>query len=531
MENPPVKNIKIILFSFFIIILGVFRWIILAGWLRFNYILFDRGAVRWTSSINNIILIFLLSVIVITLIVTIWSRFYMHGRFSLVFFLTVLLLFVISMIFLLIRSDFFSVFLGWEGLGVTSFLLIIYYQNWIRRRGGILTLLTNRLGDGLLILRFAYWIIFCSPFLLKRRAAIGFLFFFLTRLTKRAQLPFTSWLPAAIAAPTPVRALVHSSTLVTAGVWLLIRFRQFFNRLVFLIMVLGTSTIILASLAALFEVDGKKVVALSTLRQLGLIFVSLSLGNWLVCLFHLLMHAFAKANLFLIVGNLLHIRFSQQDSRQLSSGLMETRIIFIFLVRIFRLRGIIFFSGFYSKDRIFFREYRLVTRILGFSILVRAISLTLTYCLKLIFSFCEKQICIPLNEGIKDFIKIRPRLTLTLIRVILGFLFIDNFNWMLMSKSSSSLNWIFLIFRLRVFGLLIFINPPIWRILFYSQVFLVNSLRKKTSLFFKKISRFTSSFHEGSYLITFLTPKRSLISQLLRGRVIIFCVSFIVMYF
>ena len=167
-----------------------------------------------------------------------------------------------------------------------------------------------------------------------------------------------------MAAPTPVSALVHSSTLVTAGVWLLIRFRQKRMYLSSSLLVLGGTTLLLARIAALIEVDGKKVVALSTLRQLGLMFMAISLGNSVICLFHLLMHAFAKANLFLIVGNFLHIRFSQQDYRQLSTGVERKAIFLIIFVSILRLRGIVFSRGFFSKDSILLREFNLISGVL-----------------------------------------------------------------------------------------------------------------------------------------------------------------------
>jgi NADH-ubiquinone oxidoreductase chain 5 len=193
---------------------------------------------------------------------------------------------------------------------------------------------------------------------------LAFFLFLLVTLTKRAQAPFTSWLPAAMAAPTPVSALVHSSTLVTAGVWLLIRFRQKRVYLSYSLLVLGGITLLLARMAALIEVDGKKVVALSTLRQLGLMFIAISLGNNIICLFHLLIHAFAKANLFLIVGNFLHMRFSQQDYRQLSTGVEKRAVFLVIFVSVLRLRGIVFSRGFFSKDSILLREFNLISRVL-----------------------------------------------------------------------------------------------------------------------------------------------------------------------
>jgi len=338
-----------------------------------------------------------------------------------------------------------------------------------------LTLLTNRLGDGLLLLSFAYWISLSFPLLLQGGRIILFLIFLLTALTKSAQVPFTSWLPAAIAAPTPVRALVHSSTLVTAGIWLIIRFRQLLESTALFWLILGSVTIILARLAALLEVDGKKVVALSTLSQLGLIFVSLALGNWLICLFHLLMHAFAKANLFLMVGNLLHARFSQQDSRYLSSGLMEVGTVLISLVRVFRLRGVVFFRGFFSKDRILFREFSLITSSLIPFIIVGVITLTIVYCIKLIFSFVRLQTASPV----------------------------------FLPTAQSSL----------------------WGKLFYLQVTRVKLLAVGFSSIGKTGNQKVSSIVERRYLVFTIASRRNFLTQLVRGRIISFCLILLVVCF
>jgi len=147
-------------------------------------------------------------------------------------------------------------------------------------------------------------------------------------------------------------------------------------------MVLGIITLLVARLAALIEMDTKKVIALSTLSQLGLMYVALFIGGPIIALFHLLIHAFAKANLFIIVGNILHSRFSQQDIRLLSRG-RERRIIFLIVfIRIVSLRGVIFTAGFFSKDYILSSHYSLVNRIISFFLILGIITLTLTYCVK-----------------------------------------------------------------------------------------------------------------------------------------------------
>jgi len=148
---------------------------------------------------------------------------------------------------------------------------------------------------------------------------------------------------------------------------------------------LGFITLAVASAAAIIEADAKKVVALSTLRQLGVIFVSLSLGNFSMCLFHVLTHALAKSNLFLVIGIVLHSRFSQQDSRFLLSGGGYLLIISI-IIRISRLIGIIFTSGFFSKEQILLGHYPFASSLLSMALLLIISSLTLSYCLKFILT-------------------------------------------------------------------------------------------------------------------------------------------------
>lgn len=187
-----------------------------------------------------------------------------------------LFLFVLSIVFLILSPNLIFSMLGWDGLGVTSYLLVIYYNNNKSNGAGMVTALVNRFGDFILIMAILH-ILFSSfdNFLLYKfwqedrslwtMLAVG-------AFTKRAQIPFRAWLPAAIAAPTPVSSLVHSSTLVTAGVYILIRHVEglpiYLATWIFLI---GTATMTMASVSALNEKDIKKIVALSTLRQLGLI--------------------------------------------------------------------------------------------------------------------------------------------------------------------------------------------------------------------------------------------------------------------
>lgn len=195
----------------------------------------------------------------------------------------------------------------------------------------------------------------------------------LTATTKRAQIPFSAWLPAAIAAPTPVSALVHSSTLVTAGVYLLIRHREFLglNHVGEYLIIIGRLTIIMAGGAALLERDLKKIVAFSTLSQLGVIVLSLGLGSFLARFFHLLSHAFFKALLFLGTGSIIHNNKDYQDLRIIGGRILPITHSVVLVSRL-SLIGVPFISAFFSKEIILelvliknFRHFYYVLIVLG----------------------------------------------------------------------------------------------------------------------------------------------------------------------
>lgn len=199
--------------------------------------------------------------------------------------------------------------------------------------------------------------------------------------TKRAQIPFSAWLPAAMAAPTPVSALVHSSTLVTAGVYLLIRMSHWLGEGGWLGLVLlgGSLTITMAGVSALFEPDIKKIVALSTLSQLGLIIRAVGAGLWGAAFIHLLAHAYFKALLFIAVGNIIHLSDDFQDMRKgaLSPGSSVT-YGFRALANL-RLCGLPFLSGFFSKDFILERSATANSPSLGLMALYLGVALTAAY--------------------------------------------------------------------------------------------------------------------------------------------------------
>lgn len=275
-------------------------------------------------------------------------------------FILLVVLFVLSIIFLIVSPNLIFILLGWDGLGLVSYILVIYYQNVKSFNAGILTVLSNRVGDAALLVSIAWIInygswnyIFYIEFIKKDKIIrLISALIILAALTKRAQLPFSSWLPAAMAAPTPVSSLVHSSTLVTAGVYLLIRFSSLFSVFsINILLFISLITIFIAGLGANFEFDLKKIIALSTLRQLGFIISVLSLGDFDLAFYHLLIHALFKALLFICAGIIIHNMGDIQDIRFIG-GFINFMPVTCILFNICNLSlcGLPFLSGFYSKD-------------------------------------------------------------------------------------------------------------------------------------------------------------------------------------
>nr|QLI52226.1 NADH dehydrogenase subunit 5 [Amphioctopus neglectus] len=292
--------------------------------------------------------------------ICIFSVSYMKGDLNVKRFMMILMLFVLSMNFLIFIPSFVSLILGWDGLGLVSFCLVIYYQNNKSLSAGMLTVLMNRVGDcfilaGISIMSFmGHWNYLCIWYFCFFE--ICMIFVVIAGMTKSAQIPFSSWLPAAMAAPTPVSALVHSSTLVTAGVFLLIRFYNYLVEVAFFcnfLLFISIMTTFMSGVCAIYEYDMKKVIALSTLSQLGVMMMSLGLKMPMLALFHLYTHAMFKALLFLCGGNIIHNFFGMQDIRDLkgiSYILPFTSIIFN--ISNMALCGLPFLAGFYSKDLI-----------------------------------------------------------------------------------------------------------------------------------------------------------------------------------
>nr|QPN54218.1 NADH dehydrogenase subunit 5 [Heterodoxus spiniger] len=386
------------MFWYFHVLLGIFGYMsgfvyILMYLYNFSLIYFKinlMSSMFIECSFNFIFdkfsMIFLFMVLIISKNVLKYSYYYFVGTVWTLRFIGILIFFILSMLWLIMSYDMFTFIVGWDMLGVSSFLLILYYNSYKSKKSSLITYISNRFGDGFFILSMVLVSPLFSEFFTFQFHYLLPILVFCTSITKSAQFPFSSWLPEAMAAPTPVSTLVHSSTLVTAGFYFLFRFQGLWiNHSLSLNLLLYVSlfTMTLASTAALMEYDLKKVIALSTLSQISFMFFSLSLKLTTLAFFHMVMHAFFKAATFMIAGVIIHNSGNNQDLRVLYVNNNKLLLLLLLFCQM-SLSGFLFLSGFYSKDLIYksFMEYNNLNY---FFMLIFMISVVLTmlYCMRM----------------------------------------------------------------------------------------------------------------------------------------------------
>nr|YP_009730133.1 NADH dehydrogenase subunit 5 [Trichoplusia ni]QHS69740.1 NADH dehydrogenase subunit 5 [Trichoplusia ni]ULA45483.1 NADH dehydrogenase subunit 5 [Trichoplusia ni] len=356
---------------FFLFFMSMLNFIFMIYFLMNNMVIFLEWEIISFNSMSIIMsilldwmsLLFMMFVFLISSVVIFYSKSYMSSELNLSRFIILVLLFVFSMMLLIISPNIISILLGWDGLGLVSYCLVIYYQNLKSYNAGMLTALSNRIGDVFILMVISWMMnygswnyIFYLEFMNNdwEMTMISSMII-MAAMTKSAQIPFSSWLPAAMAAPTPVSALVHSSTLVTAGVYLLIRFNMLLLNTFFLklLLLLSGLTMFMAGIAANYEFDLKKIIALSTLSQLGLMMSILSMGLPDLAFFHLLTHAMFKALLFMCAGVIIHMMNDMQDIRFMGGMSFYIPLTSLCMnISNMALCGIPFLAGFYSKDLI-----------------------------------------------------------------------------------------------------------------------------------------------------------------------------------
>jgi len=319
--------------------------------------------------------IMLLIITGVGFLIHIYSIGYMHGDEGFGKFFSYLNLFIFFMLLLVLGSNYIVMFIGWEGVGLCSYLLIgFWYTNSNYASAAKKAFVMNRIGDlGFLLGVFFIFTTFGSVEFSKifpqaanmlpgnSTVALISLLLFIGACGKSAQLPLFTWLPDAMAGPTPVSALIHAATMVTAGIYMIARSNILFDlapMIQHIIAIVGLATAIVAAIIALTQTDIKKVLAYSTVSQLGYMFLGLGVGAYDGAFFHVITHAFFKALLFLCAGSVIHALHHEQDMRHMGGLRKKLPVTFItMLIGTIAIAGLPPFSGFFSKDEILAHVY------------------------------------------------------------------------------------------------------------------------------------------------------------------------------
>lgn len=337
----------------------------LFDWISVGNLQIDFGIV-----LDQLSLLWLLFVTGIGTLIHVYSISYMHEDENMAKFFAYLNLFIFFMITLVIGNNLLVMFIGWEGVGLCSYLLIgFWYKNQAYNDAAKKAFIMNRIGDlgfliGIFILAAQFSTLNYSEIQLAiasgkvNTTALGIaaLCLFIGATGKSAQMPLYTWLPDAMAGPTPVSALIHAATMVTAGIFMITRLNFLFDltpEIQNVIAIVGVITAVLAASIGLLQNDIKKVLAYSTVSQLGLMFLALGMGAYTVAVFHVITHAFFKACLFLGSGSVIHALHGEQDMRSMG-GLRKVMPVtfWTMLISTLAIAGIFPFAGFWSKDEI-----------------------------------------------------------------------------------------------------------------------------------------------------------------------------------
>ncbi len=338
----------------------------------FDFIQSGKLYIPFAFQVDSLSSLFLLIITGIGFLIHLYSTSYMHDDEGMVKYFAYLNLFVFSMLLLVLGANYLVMFIGWEGVGLCSYLLIgFWFKNRDYTNAAKKAFVMNRIGDlgflvGMLLILLNYGTLSYQQFfgqLSSGQVAVpGALYntiaicLFVGAMGKSAQIPLYTWLPDAMAGPTPVSALIHAATMVTAGIYMIARSAALYDLAPIaqnLVAVIGLATALLAATIALYQNDIKKVLAYSTVSQLGYMFLALGVGAYTTGIFHVMTHAFFKALLFLGAGSVIHAMGGEQDIKYMGGLRKKLPITFItFLVGVLAISGFPFTSGFVSKDEI-----------------------------------------------------------------------------------------------------------------------------------------------------------------------------------
>ncbi|MEK6743849.1 MAG: NADH-quinone oxidoreductase subunit L [Nitrospirota bacterium] len=376
---------------------GVFGAFVFAVWAFIDVLggtLIDENLYSWITigslninvgfQIDQLTAVMLMVVTTLSTLIHIYSIGYMHGDKGFARFFAYLELFTFFMLVLVMANNFLLMFVGWEGVGLCSYLLIgFWYEKKSASDAGIKAFVVNRVGDfGFVLGMMLIFVIFgtldftdvfkavATPAAAQTINLLGIemsvitlicLLLFVGATGKSAQLPLYVWLPDAMEGPTPVSALIHAATMVTAGVFMVARCAPLFvlsHTAMNVVAIVGGVTAIFAATIGLVQNDIKRVIAYSTISQLGYMFLGLGVGAFAAGIFHLTTHAFFKGLLFLASGSVIHALSGEQDMRKMGSLKSKIKTTYwVFIFGTLALTGIFPFAGFFSKDEILWSVY------------------------------------------------------------------------------------------------------------------------------------------------------------------------------
>ena len=455
----------------------------------FNWITSGGLVLNWSINIDTLTSVMLVVVTSVSALVHVYSVGYMSHDPDKPRFMSYLSLFTFMMLMLVTSDNFLQLFFGWEGVGLASYLLIgFWYKKPSANSAAIKAFVVNRVGDfGLaigifLIFKYTGSVNFVDVFkaiptlLDKNISMLGIesslinficIFLFIGAMGKSAQIFLHTWLPDAMEGPTPVSALIHAATMVTAGVFLVVRCSPIFEYSPFvlnIIVLVGATTAFFAGTIGLVQNDIKRVIAYSTCSQLGYMFFAAGLGAYHIAIFHLFTHAFFKALLFLGAGSVIHAFNDEQDMRNMGGVWKKIPYTYsLMIIGTLALTGFPFLSGFFSKDAIIETAYNSTSFFAGYAVTIGVLTAFMTslYSWRLIFmtfhgTFNNKNISLSkVHES--PAVMLVPLLFLALGAIFAGYAFKDYF-----IGSQFIQFWSSSIFFLKEFVLL---HPPLWFLL------------------------------------------------------------------
>ena len=455
----------------------------------FNWITSGGLVLNWSINIDTLTSVMLVVVTSVSALVHVYSVGYMSHDPDKPRFMSYLSLFTFMMLMLVTSDNFLQLFFGWEGVGLASYLLIgFWYKKPSANSAAIKAFVVNRVGDfGLaigifLIFKYTGSVNFVDVFktiptlLDKNISMLGIeaslinficIFLFIGAMGKSAQIFLHTWLPDAMEGPTPVSALIHAATMVTAGVFLVVRCSPIFEYSPFvlnIIVLVGATTAFFAGTIGLVQNDIKRVIAYSTCSQLGYMFFAAGLGAYHIAIFHLFTHAFFKALLFLGAGSVIHAFNDEQDMRNMGGVWKKIPYTYsLMIIGTLALTGFPFLSGFFSKDAIIETAYSSTSFFAGYAVTIGVLTAFMTslYSWRLIFmtfhgTFNNKNISLSkVHES--PGVMLVPLLFLALGAIFAGYAFKDYF-----IGSQFIQFWNNSIFFLKEFVLH---HPPLWFLL------------------------------------------------------------------